>query len=208
MYVMRSRARAGAISGLIVLAMALLLIWPVKARVNSPMAEPPACACCSEEGEWYERSDKTDLVQLDRVKFSNTANTYQGPADENELSINYALSQTRNGRRWQLRFRDDKGKTGAISFTLPARAVYFGADLHESEPGGTGPVLYKEWRLSGTAQVTGVLGKGINGAARFRLILQGRGKGCTEAEDFRNWTLHVSGGRVSYQFYGALAKPD
>jgi hypothetical protein len=214
MYKMRKPAwlaNSGGV-GLIALVILGIVFWPVTADVNMAAADKPAvCACCAEEGEWYERSERiTDaqLYQLNRVRFSPTANTYQSPADDNELSIKYTLTQTRSGRRWELRFRDEQGKTGMLSFMLPATAVLYGADMQDKPPGGTGPALYKEWRFAGAARVTGVLQKGMAGPARFRLILQGRGNNCGEAEDFKNWILKVSGPRLSYAFYGSLSDPD
>lgn len=193
---------------LLTLATFLILIWPVKASVDLPASSPPVCACCTDEGEWYQRTGNTDLVQLDRVRFDTKANTYQSPGMEgDELALAYELSHTRSGRRWQLRFRDEQGKTGALSFVLPLRAVFFGADMHDAEPGGLGPLLYKEWRLSGTTQVTGIFKSLVKGPARFQLILQGRGRGCTEAEDFKHWTLQISSAVDSYTFYGALNDP-
>ncbi|MBC7931662.1 MAG: hypothetical protein H7Z38_13965 [Rubrivivax sp.] len=108
-----------------------------------------------------------------------------------------------------MKFTDDKGKTGTLSFTIPAALTAFGVDLQEpSESNGLGPLLYKELRLTGAARVSGILKQGINGAARFQLILQGRGRGCTEAEDFKNWRLKITGARVSHAFYGSLDKPE
>ena len=193
---------------LALIALVTLLIWPVKAGVNVSSAASPICACCTDEGEWYQRTGKSDLVQLDRVRFAPTVNTYEPPGSDGELSSTYALSHTRNGRRWQLRFRDEQGKTGTLSFVLPLSAVYFGADLHDSEPGGLGPLLYKEWRFNGTAQVAGIFKGLLKGTARFHLILQGRGRRCTEAEDFKHWTLQINGAGDSYSFYGSLNKPE
>jgi hypothetical protein len=143
------------------------------------------------------------------VRFSPNANRFTSPADDNDYSANYSLSQSRKARRWELRFKDDKGKTGTLSFTIPVAYTAFGVDLREqSENAGLGPLLYKELRLTGTAQVSGVLKQGINGPARFHLILQGRGRGCTEAEDFKNWRLQITGARGSHIFYGSLGKPE
>jgi hypothetical protein len=207
-----SRLRRSCGAGLIILLILVtVLFWPVKADFNLTADKPLACACCAEEGEWYERSERitsAQLYQLQRVRFSQTANTYQSPADDDELSTIYALTQTRSGRHWDLRFRDEGGKTGTLSFTLPATATLYGADMQDSPPGGLGPALYKEWRLTGTARVTGVLKKGLAGPARFRLILQGRGNNCGEAEDYKKWILQVSGARRSYSFYGSLNNPD
>src|SRR4051812_23928959 len=104
--------RAGCRLSLIALAM--FLIWPVKASVDLPAsssASPPVCACCTDEGEWYQRTGKADLVQLDRIRFAAKANTYQSPGlDGDELALAYDLSHARSGRHWELRFRDEQGK--------------------------------------------------------------------------------------------------
>jgi len=199
------------------IALATFLIWPVRASSDLPVSTaavtpaavaPLVCACCTDEGEWYQRTGKADLFQLDRMRFAAKANTYQPPSSDGELSLAYNLSHTRSGRRWQFSFRDEQGKTGTVSFVLPLNAVHFGADMHDAEPGGLGPALYKEWRLSGAAQVTGILKSLMRGPARFHLILQGRGLGCTEAEDFKYWTLQISSAGKSHTFYGPLNKPE
>lgn len=199
-------------AGLIALLIfTIVIFWPVEADVSRRAEKPVVCACCAEEGEWYERSERiteTQFYELNRVRFSQTANTYQTPADDNELALSYALTQTRNGRRWELRFRDEQGKTGTLSFMLPGTAIAYGVDMQDQPPGGVGPALYKEWRFAGTARATGLLKKGLIGTARFRLILQGRGNNCGGADDFKNWILHVSGPRLSYAFYGSLSDPD
>jgi hypothetical protein len=141
------------------------------------------------------------------VRFSPEAKKYLGPTEDNDLSENYSLSQTRDGRNWQLKFRDEQGRTGFISFAIPGTAVSFGADLHDAPPGGLGPALYKEWRFSGAVRVAGIFKREMSGPARFRLILQGRGNRCEEAEDYKHWTLQISGGPASYAFYGSLNEP-
>ncbi|HEX8773517.1 MAG TPA: hypothetical protein VF735_07890 [Pyrinomonadaceae bacterium] len=197
--------------GLCLLALAVFLIWPAGAEVSGPAGEPPVCACCSDEGEWYEMRqplDSSQRAELERMRFSATANTYQSAADDGELASTFALTQKRNGLRWELRFRDEQGKTGTLSFTLPATMISYGTDLHDSPPGGTGPSLYKEWRFTGPAQVTGIFKKGTMRAPQYRLILQGRGNRCPMMEDFQHWTLQLTSGRVSYSFYGSLSKPS
>ncbi|HYH85178.1 MAG TPA: hypothetical protein VEX60_06820 [Pyrinomonadaceae bacterium] len=208
----RGLLSSAAICCALLIAAAVIPSPPSKAHPGSTSAEPPYCACCSEEGERYERTDRVDaaqLVQLDRVRFSSNATRFTTLADESELSDSYSLSQSRKGKRWEFRFKDDKGKTGILSFTIPAAYTAFGVDLREqSEDAGLGPLLYKELRLKGAAQVSGILKQGINGPARFELILQGRGRACTEAEDFKNWRLQVKGARDSHIFYGSLGKPE
>jgi hypothetical protein len=209
MYRMRRLFRSGGVALFALLI--LVFFYPVEADVNRASDKAVVCACCADEGEWYERSEiitSAQLHELSRVRFSTTANTYQSPADDNELATSYALTYTRNGRHWELRFRDEQGKTGTLSFRLPVTAIFYGADMQDSPPGGVGPMLYKEWRLSGTARLTGVLKKGLAGQARFRLILQGRGNRCEQAEDFKNWILQVTGPRHAYAFYGLLSNPE
>jgi hypothetical protein len=209
MYRMRGLTLRRISFGVTLAALAVLLIWPVKARVARRTSKPVvACACCTDEGAWYQRTERSDLTQLDRVRMATAANKYSGPGDEGELASNYSLTHTRNGRRWQLRFRDEQGKTGTLSFLLPPNLITFGADLHDSEPGGLGPLLYQEWRLAGTAQAAGFFKSIFKGPARFQLILQGRGRGCIEAENFKHWTLQLSDAKDTYSFYGALDKPE
>lgn len=205
---MRMFSRRGINCALISMALATLLIWPAKGLVNPPGLRPAVCACCSDEGEWYQRTGKTDFYQLERVRFATAAKTYEPPSSNGELSSTYVLSHTRVGRRWQLRFRDEQGKTGTLSFALPPSSVHYGADMHDSSDGGLGPLLYKEWRLSGQAAVTGDFKRVMKGPTRFHLILQGNGRGCTEAEDFKHWTLQLSGAGNSFTFYGSLSKPQ
>lgn len=201
----------GIFGGAGLIALMVFFIWPVKADVTLPPDRPLVCACCAEEGEWYETSGRlssAQLHELSRVRFAETASTYQSPRGDSELSVSYKLAQTRSGRRWEFKFRDEQGKTGTLSFVLPATAVFYGADMQDSPPGGLGPALYKEWRLSGVATATGVLKKGTAGTARFRLVLQGRGNNCEEAEHFKSWILQVTGARFSYSFHGSFSKPD
>ncbi|OLE51859.1 MAG: hypothetical protein AUG51_20965 [Acidobacteria bacterium 13_1_20CM_3_53_8] len=170
----------------------------------------PLCACCADEGEWYERTERVQTEQralLDRLRFSPKAKKYMSPGEDNDLSEDYSLSHVRAGRSWQLKFRDDQGRTGTISFMIPVTAVTFGADLHDSPAGGVGPSLYKEWRFSGAARVAGIFRSVMSGPVQFRLILQGRGNHCENAEDYRHWTLQISSGHSSHTFYGSLNDP-
>lgn len=201
-------SRHGISCALILTALAMFLAWPAKGRVDPTGRVPTVCACCTDEGEWYQTTGKTDFYQLERVRFATAVKTYEPPSSDGELSSTYVLSHTRAGRRWQLRFRDEQGKTGTLSFALPPSAVNYGADMHDDSDTGLGPLLYKEWRFSGPVQVTGDFKRVLKGPTRFHLILQGRGRGCTEAEDFKHWTLKLSGAGASHTFYGALNKPE
>lgn len=196
------------ISGVLALVLASVLLWPV--RVN-------ACACCSEPGVWYERTDPIssyELSEINRLRFDAVAHTYMTEAgDDNIKGIRnpaeeYALSFSKRGRRWELKFKDKEGHTGTLTFSVPATLVEFAADINdEQESSGGGPMLYKEWRLTGALTGTGIFTGGSTSQTKFRLVLQGRGNNCTSAETFDGWKLQVFGPRAAYQFYGSFKDP-
>jgi hypothetical protein len=185
----------------------------------SPAAASPSCACCAESGDWYERVAKVqdyESAELGRLRFNGAANLYTAAGDMEDytkgLSVNYTsfnLSSLINPRRSiTLRFKGEKGETGALVLALPKVMTSFGADMHDMPEGSAGPILYKELRFDGAASGSGFFKKGMAPGTRFRLILQGRGNNCLSAEDFKNWILQVTGPRASYAFYGALAEPQ
>ncbi|MDX6692725.1 MAG: hypothetical protein QOF02_328 [Blastocatellia bacterium] len=194
------------LSGALALCMLVLALWP--ARVN-------ACACCTEPGAWYERTDPIssyELSEISRLRFDAMAHTFteagegsttglSNPADE------YSISLSKRARRWELKFRDKQGRTGVLTFSVPASMVNFGADINDGQQSsGGGPSLYKEWRLTGAVTGTGIF-RSSAPQTKFRLILQGRGNNCTDADTFDNWKLQIFGPRASYSFYGKLADP-
>jgi hypothetical protein len=83
------------------------------------------------------------------------------------------------------------------------------ADIRDGQtsPGG-GPLLYKEWRFEGQVSGTGLFRAGTTAPAKYFLVLQGRGNGCDNAEDFKHWLLRVNGTKAEYAFYGELAGAD
>jgi hypothetical protein len=187
---------------------AALLLWPV--RVN-------ACACCSEEGtwaEWTEPFDASELEELARLKFAEVANAYANAEGEvgeqiaGNFSGEFSISLTkRQARRWDLRFRDQQGRTGTLTLTVPNTLTEFQVDPQDGQKSaGGGPLLYKEWRLTGTVAATGIFRRGNTQQTRYRLILQGRGNACTSADMFESWTLQIFGPRASYSFYGKFKK--
>jgi hypothetical protein len=178
------------------------------------------CACCAEWGEWSESTSKisdSEFEELNRMKFSQTAKLYTSAAfpedisglavKEDVLSEDFKVALSRNGNRWTLTFKSAKDETGALTLTLPAQATRFHTDPRDGkEGGGGGPLLYKELRLSGQARGTGIFAGGAAPTAKFRFILHGRGNRCLTAEDFKGWSLNVSGPRARYTFYGSFAK--
>lgn len=189
-------------------------MWPTSPRA----ASAPACACCAEPGEWYERTGRIETYELEellRVKFDATANTYTNaagfeglkglPAQYDSFNVsNFAF----NGRRsMTLTLRGERGETGSLVLVLPRAATSFGTDMRDAPEGGAGPILYKEWRFRGTASGRGMFTRSIVPGTKFHLILQGRGNHCLSAEDFKSWVLNIEGPRASYGFYGALSAP-
>lgn len=195
-------------SGILVLVLIAALLWPASAL---------ACACCAEPGTWMERTDRIsdyELSELNRLRFDASVTTFMTEAGEDTIqgisnpTESYTLTLSKQQRRWELRFKDKRGRTGVLTLSVPATITEFSADIHDGqESSGGGPLLYKEWRLTGTLNGTGIFKKGSTPQTKFRLVLQGRGNGCTDAEVFNNWTLQVFGPRASYSFYGKFTDP-
>ena len=209
--------RGRALKGLLVFCCVAVALMLLSALLLWPAARASACACCSEPGVWYERTDRIseyETSEIDRLRFDAVASTYMTDAGEDMLegvsnpAEEYAFSLTKRQRRWVLNFKDKEGRTGTLSFTLPASIVEFAADINDGQQsGGGGPLLYKEWRLTGPVTGTGVFRKGSTPQTKFRLVFQGRGNSCTSAEMFDNWKLQIFGPRASYQFYGKFKEP-
>ena len=183
-------------------AIALFLINPANAQ---------ACACCGIGGEWLEYTNSLenyDVAQLNELKFSPAAKLVVGAAglEENkgiaDPSETYTLSHSSNNRSWNFHFTDTKGKAGNLSFSLPPQKTEFGTDFYDK------PVadyrLYKEVRLTGKLAGNGIFASGITNDSRYKLILQGRGNGCLNPDDFQHWILQISGPQSSYSFYGSF----
>ncbi|PAX60334.1 hypothetical protein CK510_02380 [Brunnivagina elsteri CCALA 953] len=171
-----------------------------------------ACACCANAGEWSQTSNKLDdyeFKEINRLQFTPTAKIYQSARGENigvdSNSTNYTLSLTKKQRIWNFLFKDEQGKTGTLSLTIPTNGVTFKTDLYEKpQAGGSGTQLYKELRLEGKVTGNGIFAKGIAPNTKFRLVLQGRGGACMTAEDFKTWNLQIFGSHGNYSFYSSL----
>lgn len=185
------------------LSLIMLPIFPAKVY---------ACACCADSGQWSQSSQKLsdfDFQEINRLQFSSSAKIFQTASGETpgvaSNSTNYILSLSKNQRRWNFQFRDEQGKTGTLTVTIPSNAISFKTDLYDNQQGGGGgPLLYKELRLEGRVTGNGIFAKGITPDTKFRLILQGRGGNCMASEEFKNWNLQVFGSRSNYSFYGSL----
>ncbi|HXC68647.1 MAG TPA: hypothetical protein VN644_01670 [Pyrinomonadaceae bacterium] len=187
---------------------ALLFLSPVTAL---------ACACCAEPAHYFSGStdlDEYPLSQLKRMRFARNASLYLTEAglEEDAKGIeqprrNYSVSGSfvKNMLRVTLRAG---ANAGVLELLLPEKMWQHSADIHDGKlSGGGGPLLYKEWRLEGEVTGTGVFKAATSGSAKYSLLLQGRGNGCDNAEDFTNWRLDVKGEKAEYAFYGKFVQP-
>jgi hypothetical protein len=192
--------------GAMLIALLMILVLSVEAY---------ACACCSNGGEWTQRTNRVEedyhMAAVDALQFGPLANTYMTEAGEDgikgmsSVADKYNLSLRRAGRRWTLTFKDEQGRTGTLSFTIPVTMVSYAVDPHGGEnAGGTGPAIYHEWRFAGPVTGTGIFKKGMVGHTRFHLVLQGTSNNCVDTSSFHNWNLQISGPRADYSFYGSF----
>jgi hypothetical protein len=194
-----------------------LVAFVIVAILLASPASALACACCAETGHYFSGQtdlDEYPLSQLKRMRFARTASLFLTEAgiEEDSQGIdqakpNYSIVGSFLKDIWRLTFRAGSG-TGLLELPLPEKIWEHSADIHDNKtsPGG-GPLLYKEWRLEGKVTGTGIFKSGIVGATKYTLVLQGRGNGCDNAEDFSNWRLDVRGEKARYAFFGKLAKP-
>jgi hypothetical protein len=192
-----------------------LLLAAIAALLLSPTAGL-ACACCANPGHYYSGIvdlDEHPLSELKRMRFARTATLFATEAgiEEDSLGIDrpkpsYSLQGAFIGNVWRLIFRSGTN-TGILELPLPNKMWNHSADIHDGKlsPGG-GPLLYKEWRLEGDIKGTGIFKNGMDAPAKYVLVLQGRGNGCDNAEDFGNWRLQVRGDKADYAFYGKLTR--
>jgi hypothetical protein len=201
-----NRSRISTFS-LIILSLVILPTALGKANKALPIASPVMCACCADDGEWYERAERitADMrKEINRVKFSEATNGMSGVEDAPFSDGKFELIRS-NDTRWQLKYTGSQGKSGSLSLPIPLRLMNFGADVHDGQQGGGGgPLLYKEWRFDGSATGTGAFKLWRN--SKFRLVLQGRGNHCTQAEDFKHWNLSVNQGSTSLSVYGSVVR--
>ncbi len=177
-----------------------------------------ACACCSEPGQRLELTDDIDTYirgELEQLRLEATATLYSDAGfPETTLGIvapsldPYRVEGGLEGGEFVFDLSDAAGATGRIVLALPARIDRFEVDTRDGEqpPGGNGPALYKEWRLSGTVTLAGIFAAKA-ATAHARLILHGRGNSCTSAQDFTHWTLAVTGADVAFTLLGKVAWP-
>ena len=173
-----------------------------------------ACACCTNRAGRYvavEPLGEHRLEMIERMTFAAEAFVAHGAADHPidlqgfDPALHLAVTQTKT--EIVFAFTGDGGRTSEVTLALPATISIFEVDPRGSEPdAGLGPAFYKEWQLTGTAKATGVLQPLLeNGDQKATLIVHGRGRGCTEASEFTDWTLLLQGPAGKLTLYGALS---
>lgn len=183
-------------------------------------AAPPAlaCACCTDPGQRLVETVEIDAYAaglLAEVAFTGQARLVTGPRGPEEVegmttaSDVWRLTLTRETKRWLFAFDDGKGNTGGLTFELPARVTKFEVDPHDAEAPEppSGPVLYKEWRLTAKASGTGLLAGSVGGDQQATLILHGRGNSCTDASQFTAWSIVLFGSKATNTLFGGLRAP-
>ncbi len=120
----------------------------------------------------------------------------------------YTISVSHEAGKTTLSFLDElTHQKGTLGFTWPSAMSRFEVDTRDA-PGGTGPRLYKEWRLTGSAFGSGIFAPGMGRGQKVTLIYQGRGNHCTEPTDFTHWTLVVHGKIATYHLFGPLKQGE
>jgi hypothetical protein len=191
----------------------LLFLFAFIANIFVFPSDALACACCVDPGFYSISTKKPENYELDELKKIQfkTVNLFMSAAGEddikgiNSVGESYSLNGALQNNLWKFNFKDDKGKAGTLSLTKPLSMVAFMADIHDRAPNSGETSVYKEWRFKYRVQSgTGIFQTGFAPATEYFLVLQGRGNGCTQAEDFTHWRLEITGKKASYAFYGEL----
>jgi hypothetical protein len=173
-----------------------------------------ACACCTDRAGRYVGVEKLSGWRLDTIEqmtFAEEAFVGQSaadyPIDLQDFGPALQLAVTRTKTEIVFAFRGDASRASEVTFTLPDAISIFEVDPRGSEPdAGLGPAFYKEWQLTGSAMVSGVLRPLVEGGdQKATLIVHGRGRGCTEASEFTDWTLMLQGPAGKLTLFGALS---
>ena len=65
------------------------------------------CACCADDGEWYQRAERitADMrKEINRVNFSEATNGMSGVEDAPFSEGKFELTRSNDMRRWQLKY--------------------------------------------------------------------------------------------------------
>lgn len=188
------------------------------------------CACCADEGDYYNYSvkvDKEKIALLSEMKISPGADIYMTEAedewfkgiksiekgyndwagtDTTEGNKYFSVQHSVTAKNWKFSFTTNDGKKGTLNLVMPLKVESFGADIHDSDRSSM-ISLYKEYRFKGTVQSgTGFFSAGLSKPATYTLIVQGRGNYCENATDYKNWRLQVKGAAADYILMGKFTE--
>lgn len=179
-----------------------------------------ACACCSQTGQRYETTNKIEEIEqeiLQAIKFGPIAKLFSRADDaiglidmslrDDETLSEFDILSTFSPNLLTFRLSHAGKDRGTIRFPQPQHISKFLVDIHDGKTSKDmhGPALYKEWRLNGTATLSGLAIKGTH-KAKVRLVLQGRGIACPTVEDFSHWSIAVDGKQVKFRLIGGLER--
>lgn len=173
-----------------------------------------ACACCSNRAARYVEVEKLSpqrMAIVDQMAFGKSADLLVSEADDNRSIIDskatsFDLTFKRLPDRMIFTFRDAQNETGTLALMLPKSISIFEVDPRGDEKDeGLGPNLYKEWNLTGAVSGNGAFRRAAGKGQKLTLILHGRGRACTEAEHFTDWTLLLHGPIGKATLYGPLS---
>jgi hypothetical protein len=158
--------------------------------------------------------DEPTRLQIERMIFAKEASLGGDIGDDGPSplpagsSSSYELTMTRDKGGMTFALKDPLGRSGRLRFTMPPRIWIFAVDpFGDTKDEGLGPVLYKEWRLTAPVQGDGIFRRSTPVRQTVTLIFHGRGRGCTEAEHFTDWSLLLNGPAGKATFYGKLEAP-
>ena len=172
-----------------------------------------ACACCSNEGQRNVEVvalDGSKRETLEALRFAEEAKLFLGEADPDSVmgianaSASYTITAAWSGSQIVFTLKDGQGHAGTLGLRLPGKISIFEVDPRDAPDQGTGPSLYKEWKLTGQAAGSGAFSLGGSPKQMLTLIVQGRGNSCTSAGDFSHWTLVMQGPKANYSLFGNL----
>jgi hypothetical protein len=185
-----------------------------------------ACACCADPGTYMNYTSKLEEYEiglLGEMRFAPQSELFMTEADfeiikglnpikaeaaayiPSESSAFFKLDAGFAARKWKLAFTTPAGKKGTLTLPLPAKMTKFKVDIREKRDEGSSVLLYKEFRFNGIVQSgSGFFSGGMTKPVKYQLVLQGRGNGCDNSEDFTHWILDIDGPRADYRLMGTL----
>jgi hypothetical protein len=188
------------------LAAAVLAIAVTTAGLSPTIA----CACCSFVGQRSAYVEKFN-TQLEQFSFRSVAKLalderYDGTIQGLDNPVeDFTVTVTQLTDRITFSLRDAKDRAGTLSLVKPQTIEIFEVDPRDTVDSGTGPNLYKEWKITTTVAGDGIFRGSVGPNRRITLVLHGRGNSCTDSSSFNYWTLLVHGrGTPTYTFYGDL----